>query len=277
MLMSVLQYGSWLGTTVLQATLVCLMARRRLHRVFPAFFTYNCYFVASFAPLFFVYHFARQYYFATYWTSSVLGIIFGFMVIYEIFRHAFRPYSALSDLGAVLFRWVVGFLTLVGIVLILASPQSPAAGFASAVLAMERSVRLMQVGLVLLLFLFLPHLGLNYRSHIVGIATGFGFFAAVDMVVYTLLTQLTSVHAQVALSLVKSFAYTATVAGWTWYLAVPEPARKRVLAETQPERWNHTISDIQHPQASVESFLPLLEARVERVMTRHKGQLLASR
>jgi hypothetical protein len=277
MLSSVLQYGSWIGTTVLQLALVCWMLRRGLHRSFPAFFTYNAYFVLSFAPLFLVYHFAPQSYFTVYWISSVLSIVLGFMVIYEIFRHAFRPYAALSDLGAVLFRWVVGFLIVVALVMILTSPQSPTAGFASAVIAMERSVRLMQVGLVLLLFLFLPHLGLNWRSHIVGIATGFGFFAAVDMVVYTLITQMPSVHAQVVLSLIKSWAYTATVAGWAAYLLVPEPARKPVLAETEPERWNNAINGIQHPEQSIDSFLPLLEARVERVMIRHRNEVVPQR
>ena len=277
MLSSVLQYGSWLGTTALQLALVCMMLRRRLHRQFPVFFAYNAYFVLRFAPLFLIYHYAPTWYFAAYWVRSVLSIILGFMVIYEIFRHAFQPYAALSDLGAVLFRWVVGFLFVVALVMILTSPQSTTAGLASAVVAMARSVRLMQVGLVLLLFLFLPHLGLNWRSHIVGIATGFGFFAAVDMVVYTLLSLPSSVQTQIMLSVIKSCAYTLTVLGWASYLIVPEPARKPVLAETEPERWNNAISGIQHPDQSIDSFLPLLEARVERVMIRHRGEVVPQR
>lgn len=268
----VLQYGIWIGTAILQLGLACILLRQNLRKEFPAFFTYTVYEALSVIPLLLTFHFSRPEYLYAYSASGIISIALGFAVVYEIFRHAFRPYASLRELGAVLFRWVLVFLVLVAIVLVLATPGDQAVRLVAGIMAMQRSIRLMQVGLVLLLFIFLPHLGLSWRSHIVGIALGFGFYAAIEMVVVTLAPQVRA--AVTILNLVNVLGYAVTVGLWTFYIASPEPARRPVLVETSSERWNHTLSGLHHEDA--ESFLPLLEARVERVMTRHRGELAAN-
>ena len=49
----------------------------------------------------------------------------------------------------------------------------------------ERSVRMMQCGLVFFMLLFSEYLGISRRNVVFGIAVGFGFFAAVNMLVMT--------------------------------------------------------------------------------------------
>ncbi|HYX69307.1 MAG TPA: hypothetical protein VE825_09255 [Terriglobales bacterium] len=271
----VLSYALWIGPALLQAALAVIMVRRKLHQQFPAFFLYTTYEVASFSLLFVVYHLFWGNYFYVFWACSAIGIALGFAVILEVFSHAFQPYSALHDLGRVLFRWVALFLLLVAIVLALAAPGNDANRIVAGVLALDRSIRVMQCGLVLFLVLFLPHLGLSWKHNLVGIGLGFGLYASVQLMMVTLRVQGgTAFLSDATLSLFNSVAYAGTVVLWTVYLLLPEPARRPVLAESKSERWDHALAGIQHPGGE-ESFLPRLEARVERVMARYNTAVTA--
>lgn len=271
----VLSYALWIGPAVLQAALAAIMVRRKLHKEFPAFFLYTTYQVASFSVLFLVYQFFWANYFYVFWACGAIGISLGFAVILEVFSRAFQPYSSLRDLGRVLFRWVALFLVLVAIVLALAAPGNDANRIVAGVLALERSMRVMQCGLVLFLVLFLPHLGLSWKHNLVGIGLGFGLYASVQLIMVTLRAQGGAVLlSDGALSLINSAAYGGTVVLWTVYLLLPEPARRPVLAESKSERWDHALAGIQNPGGE-ESFLPRLEARVERVMARYNTVVTA--
>lgn len=269
-------YALWIGPALLQAALAVIMWRRQLHKRFPAFFLYNAYEVASFSLLFVVYHFSWNQYFYVYWASSGIEVVLAFAVILEVFSQAFQPYSALRDLGRVLFRWVVVFLLLVAVVLALAAPGNDASRIVAGVLTLDRSLLVMQCGLVLFLVLFLPHLGLSWKHKMVGIGLGFGLYASVQLMLMTLRLQGGSaLISDNILTIVNSSAYGGTVLLWTIYALVPEPARRPVLAESQSERWDHALDSIQHPEGLEESFLPKLEARVERVMARYNTVVTA--
>ncbi|HXZ27699.1 MAG TPA: hypothetical protein VEG08_06830 [Terriglobales bacterium] len=271
----VLSYALWIGPALLQAALAVIMLRRNLRKQFPAFFLYTTYEVASFLVLFAVYHLAWSNYFYVSWASSAIGIVLGFTVILEVFAHAFQPYSALRDLGSVLFRWVALFLLLVAIVLAVATQGSDASRIVAGILTLDRSIRVMQCGLVLFLVLFLPHLGLSWKHNLVGIALGFGLFASVQLMIVTLRVQGGSVLlSDGALSLINSAAYGGSVVLWMVYLLSPEPARRPVLAESKSERWDNALAGLQHPDGG-DSFLPKLEARVERVMARYNTVVTA--
>lgn len=272
----VLSYALWIGPALLQAALAVIMLRRKLHQQFPAFFLYTSYEVASFALLFLVYHAFWDNYFYVFWACSAIGIALGFAVILEVFSHAFQPYNSLRDLGRVLFRWVALFLVLVAIVLALAAPGNDANRIVAGVLALDRSIRVMQCGLVLFLVLFLPHLGLSWKHNLVGIGLGFGLYASVQLMMVTLRAQGgAAVVSDGTFSLINSAAYGGAVVLWTVYLLLPEPARRPVLAETKSERWDHALTGLQQRPGDEESFLPRLEARVERVMARYNTVVTA--
>lgn len=267
----VLSYALWIGPAVLQAALAAIMVRRKLHKEFPAFFLYTTYQVASFSVLFLVYQFFWANYFYVFWACGAIGISLGFAVILEVFSRAFQPYSSLRDLGRVLFRWVALFLVLVAIVLALAAPGNDANRIVAGVLALERSMRVMQCGLVLFLVLFLPHLGLSWKNNLVGIALGFGLLASADLImVAARASGGPAAISDMTLTLVHGGAYSAVVVLWTVCMLLPEPARRPVLVESKSERWDHALTGIQHPGPE-ESFLPRLEARVERVMARYSA------
>lgn len=270
MSLRVLSYALWIGPTLLQVALAVIMLRRKLNREFPAFFLYTTYAIAAFGVIFLVYHRFPQDYFYTFWACSALEIVLAFAVILEVFSQAFRPYQSLRDLGKVLFRWVGVFLVLVSIVLAMASPGTDADRVVAGVLTLDRSLLVMQCGLVLFLVIFLPHLGLSWKHNSVGIALGFGLYASVQLMMITLRMQGGAARiSDTTLGLVNSAAYTGMVILWMVCVLLPEPARRPVAVASKSERWDYTLTDIQHPSSGGDSFLPRLEARVERVMARH--------
>ena len=256
--------------SALALAVVVTMVRRKLRQEFPLFFSYAAFQVVS-APLLWALYQRGVYadYFYAYWVSSALGIGLGLAVLFEIFQHAFRPYAALRGLGSMLFRWAAMVLLLVAVITALAAPsgQSP---LITAILSLERSIRMMQVGLLVLLLFFSPQLGLTWRHRLFGITTGFGGYAAVSLTLVSLRSQL-GIPSDATYSLINSGAYT--LAGLTWfaYLLAPEPARQAVRVQPVPDQWEFALQGIGRAQAP-ESFLSNMEKTVDRVLNEANGK-----
>src|SRR5271165_5363478 len=91
------------------------------------------------------------------------------------------------------------------------------------ILLAQRSVRLMQCGLVFFLLLFSEYLGISRRSFLFGIALGFGLFASVSMLVTTALAHQSVLHVAI-LTRMNSGAYVLAVAIWLGY-SILSPSR----------------------------------------------------
>jgi hypothetical protein len=87
----------------------------------------------------------------------------------------------------------------------------------AAVFAFDRSMRLMQVGLFLLLLLLCRLLKNCWRQPVFGIALGFGVFASVELILVSVVMWLGNSHAE-TISLVKSAAYNVVTLVWIGYL-----------------------------------------------------------
>jgi len=260
-----LYYTLWVTPALVQACLLALMARRKLRREFPRFFSYTVLQVCSFPLLYGVFRYSPQQYFYVYWTVGALSVGLGFAVIHEVFNHVFRPYSGLRDLGSLLFRWAGLVLVLVGVVVAASSSGAGPQRVVAGVLALERSVRLMQCGLILFLFLFSAYLGLNWRHYVFGIALGFGLFASVEMILVTLWTQL-GPSANAILSLVKSSTYLFSTLIWAGYMLSPQPERKvRILPQPTSDRWDFALAAIINPAGQV-PVVQSIEKTVDRVL-----------
>src|SRR5205823_2067632 len=100
-----MRYFLWLACPAMQLVILAMMRRRKLQKDFPFFQTYTIFQVLSVAINFSIYHWAKDYYFYSYWVLSALGIFLGFAVLHEVFGFAIRPYVGLRDLAMLLFRW----------------------------------------------------------------------------------------------------------------------------------------------------------------------------
>jgi lipid-A-disaccharide synthase-like uncharacterized protein len=269
-------------TAVAQAAILAILIKRNKHRDFPVFFWYNALAVGG-ALILLAVHLTRPsvaLYFYLYWAVNTLLMLVEFAVMYEIFVKALKPYNGLIDLGKMLFRWAVAFLLLAAAITTFATHDSTIAKCLAAVSQVERSLRLMQCGLLLLFFLFERRLGLAWRSHTVSIGLGLGFFAALNLSSSYLRAHF--IQWSSALDLVDYSQYLAVISFWAVCFYVREPERNTVLDSPSKlifQRWNDVLVSTRFAGASgagsmgsMDSFLPNVEQTVDRILARKMVQ-----
>jgi len=258
-------YVLWFGGTLMQLGMLVAMYRRGLHRDYPYFFNYTVLQVLSEPILFFVQKHSYATYYWSYWVSVALSALISFGVLQEIFHDAFRPYEALRDLSVILFRWSALVVLLVGVMWAITAAQSSRLdAITGGILLAQRSIRLMQCGLVFFLLLFSEYLGISRRHLVFGIALGFGIFASISMLVAAAAAHGTFVHASV-LRQINNAAYDIAVVIWLGYTALA-PARSRVaVASARSKDWNYALEDAR-VQPPVDSLLDTMDRTVERLL-----------
>jgi hypothetical protein len=261
---------------LVQLLVARILVKRKLRSEFTIFFTYCCFGIVIVAVGMAGYAFSsNSQYFYVYWVLSFLYMALEFGIMYEIFVNALKPYSALIDLGKMLFRWAGVFLLFAAVLTAMATSGSTSNKCLCAVALVERSMRLMQCGFLLLFFFLERRLGLSWRNHNATIAIGMGATAAMDLSVSYLSTHYPGWGS--GLSMVNSVFYIGVLLFWASALALPEPGRKSVLDSPSRlifQRWNEALltysarGDFALATGSVNSFLPNVEQTVDRVLAR---------
>src|SRR5438046_10375488 len=215
----ILYYVLWIAHPLLQAGIAIAMLRSNLHRKFMYFFAYVVTQILSFAIIFPAY-LRHDYsaYFYLYWISNAINVFLGFKIIHEIFLDVFRPYHTLRDLGSVLFKWAGLVMLLVAGVVAASSPMIESGPLVQAVLTLQRSVRVVQCGLIFFLLVFSKYLGISWKQRSFGIALGFGSFASLELSMIAL--RVGSYISEPTLSLVNMGAYNCAITIWFVYSCV---------------------------------------------------------
>jgi hypothetical protein len=255
-------YLSWVAGPALEIALLACMVHRKLHRVFPRFFSYIIVQILKSVILFLTYRYYEQRYFEAYWTGNAISVILAVTVMDEILQHVFKDYGGAQNLGSVIFRWACGLLLLLAIVTAVTSQQGSADRVVAVVLAFDRSVRVMQCGLFCLLMILCRLLKNCWRQQVFGIALGFGVFASIELILVSV-----AMHygGSVALSvgLAKSVAYNAVTILWIGYLS--QQAHSIPAVEMAP-RLDVALAN---PAGSTDAFLTMVERAVEDVISRN--------
>jgi hypothetical protein len=200
-----------------------------------------------------------------------------FGVMYEIFVNALKPHAALIDLGKMLFRWAALFLLVTAVLTAAATAGPQSSKLFAAVALLERSIRLVQCGFLLLFFLFEKRLGLSWRNHSVSIGLGLGISAAQGLCVSYL-----RVHYPAwipSLRIVDQTFFLGILLYWAYCMAQKESARTSSVdlpGRLIFKRWNETLADSAFAGANatrllpntVSSFIPGVEQAVDRVLSR---------
>src|SRR5262249_51640112 len=136
----------------------------------------------------------------------------------------------------------------------------------------QRSVRLVQCGLILFLILFSRYLGVSKRQQNFGIALGFGLFASVELVLLALYSGgYLSVH---AMGFFNSVMYDFAILVWIGYSLAKIPVRDTAANHLQTQRWEQSLADLQTAEASnvpAHSLIPMFEGMVERAFSRNSS------
>jgi hypothetical protein len=258
-------YATWLAGPVLQITLILLMMRRKLHEVFPRFFSYIVFQIVKSAILFAVYRLYPDNYFDAYWAGNSISVLLGILVMDEILQHLLKQYGGIQKLASVIFRWACGLLLLLAIVNAFSTQQTSADRVVSTVLALDRSVRVMQCGLCILLLVLCRFLRNCWRQPVFGIALGFGVFACIEMVLVSVVMHFGDGPAAIV-SLVKSSAYNAITLLWIMYLRRQSESAPQMDVAQELTALN--VALVGSTDAGDMGFISMVEQMVDRVLSR---------
>ncbi|MFY9560357.1 MAG: hypothetical protein WAQ52_09005 [Terriglobales bacterium] len=271
----------WCAQPLLQAAVALVLWRRKLHKQFPVFFAYVLAQIGIFAITFPLWGSDNyESFFYAYWAGAAVSAMLSFRVIHEVFLDVFRPYHTLKDLGSVLFKWAGVVMLLVSVVVAFSNsakgdPGSAGADVwgvatAMAVTSLQRSVRLVQCGLILFLLLFSRFLGVSKRQQSFGVALGFGLFASVELVLLALYSG--GYLAVPMMNLVNTVMYDLAIVIWLTYALARGAVREAAANHLQTQRWEQSLADLHtaeaHKPLPADSLIPMFEGMVERAFSR---------
>lgn len=278
--MSLTYWVLTISSLCLQLGILAVMVKRKLRGNFPFFFLYTAYCIVQLLIAIAALRLPYQYFVYVYYTLMAVNLLFGFAIMYEVFINILKPYSAVIDLGKMLFYWAGLFLLLVGVLTAFVTGGSQSDMLSAAIMIVQRSIQLMQCGLLLLLLLFETRLGLSWRSHSMSIGLGLGSFSAIALILCYVQNHLPPGQAAIV-PLVSTISSVAVSAFWGVSLLLPEPQRKNVMDSPSRlifQRWNEglagtpLVASNQLAFSSADSFIPGVEKAVERVLARKMVQ-----
>lgn len=259
------EYVLWFAGPAVQAVVAFFMVRKNYKSEYPAFFTYTAYQAVSAVALFGIWRLGSYaFYYYAYWLVTAISVLLAFIVMHEVFVDAFRPYEALRDLGGMLFRWSGLILLMLAGLSAFISRQTDVDIMYDALVTVQRSVLVMQCGLVLFLMLFSRYLGITPRHYLFGIALGFGMNASLDLIVCTARSYL-GFTATTSLRIVSSGGYLFAILIWLGFTLARAPERRKSEIIPQSERWNHALAVALDLPPS-EGFLCDMERTVDRLL-----------
>lgn len=264
---------------VVFAAILFFLHKRKLRSEFPIFFTYATFGILMLAvglPVYVSSLGASTAYCYAYWTLTTVSLLLEFGVMYEIFVNALKQHSALIDLAKMLFRWAALFLLITAVLTAFATAGPQTDKLFAAIALVERSIRLIQCGFLLLFFLFEKRLGLSWRNHCMSIGLGLGVSAALGLSISYLRVHYPGLL--VSLRIVDSLSYLGVLMFWMFCLA---QSKDKISSLNLPgrlifKRWNETLADSSLAGANttrllpntVSSFIPGVEQAVDRVLSR---------
>ena len=213
-------------TIVLLIVLALVLVRRRLYRELPWFTVYVVYVTAYTSIFFWVNSFRSQTVdFFVYWGGNVINQFIAFFVIIEVFRNCVQGHDSVRKTGVTLLV-VIAILAFI-IVLSLAPFGSQfdrnfvRSQLSHDLTVLQRSIRVIQLCLLIGIFGFSSYLGLTWRNYNFGIALGYGLYASVNLVTsvaWEYLGARKMFNGVRYVTVVDGLAYKLTIILWITYL-----------------------------------------------------------
>ncbi len=237
-------YALWLFCASLQAAIGYRMWQRKNYHDYPLFFVYILEQLVRFAVLFYCYqlHLATNYFHA-YAGFQAIEAILQIGVVCELSSDVFRSYEGIRQIGPSILRWASVFFLFSAILVAAYSTGADSYKYLGQMFAMERSVEIVQTGLLLLLAITSSLLALEWKWQSLWIALGFGLFSGVDLIAYTVRFEL-GMASQQSLSLFSNAAYALAALCWVRaFYFVPEdtgPTRQEP-GQWDVQTWNRAL------------------------------------
>lgn len=249
-IVSVASYVVFIVGLVLQVALICRLLVGGLWRRYPYLFTCVVYFLLQAVSLFVVLRMLPHDYASWYWRSGLANICFRFLVIVEIFRHAFPDHSPLRRVVSGRFA---AMILLVGTLLtgMLWGIESYGKSH-SLYLALERSFGFAQALLILMVLIAARYYQVQLGRNAWGIAVAFGMYSSLDTANSAFVDIMHSFFPY--WQLLGPLSMVLMLGMWTWSLwtVYPNPVAVEVHADLDnasslrewADSWGETVSTV---------------------------------
>jgi hypothetical protein len=232
----------WIVPLAMQCVIAVVMLRRRLAGQFPFFFSYTLLLPVRDFTLSFLPNPGDRYATVFFWGEAA-AILLSLAIVFEIGWHFVRLYPFLRLFLRVL--WVSALVAgAVSLALLFLTKGAGGTDVALEWITLsERSARFLQLCLLIVASATMSRLGLTWRDYSVGIAAGFGVYAALDLVLLELRGHL-HVLGDSTFVLLRSAAYNLAVLIWAFYFLRPRngnPVDR--LPGTDVANWNDTLNE----------------------------------
>jgi len=230
---------------ILEAAILIRMYKVNLHRELRMFFAYTAFSLCRSVTLTAIRNylgFRSPEYFITYWLTMVADITLAFFVIQEVYAKVLYRYEGLRKLSSIIFRWAFMVLALVAGITALASPAADRDFLYSGILLLDRSAMMIELGLIVLLFVFAKSLALGWRECVFGIAVGMCFYCSLEVAALSLRTHYANAVAELY-STVKPIFVVITLGIWTAYIYRAERASNNIFIPRNHnlDEWNNAV------------------------------------
>jgi hypothetical protein len=239
----------WYIPLGLLAVLLWLLLRNRAYKAFPCFFAYIAFAVAAGVARFAV-HNHRDPYFATYWITEAGYDVLGILVMYELIRKVLRG-LARTWWGRLIFPATL--IAGIGLSVARAHASPPQfSGLLYYIVVGEIAVRCVQALVFTGLVAIIVILGLRWRQYSFGIATGFGGYSFVALLMTTKFSDF-GTRFKFLFSVTSVVAYSIAVLIWIWFFSVPQKPET-----PSPDLPAPSPGALQQHQATLEQYLDWL-------------------
>ena len=224
----------WAAGFIEQAALLLVLIGRRRYRSFPVFTAWIGFLVAKTAVLFTLYRVGSpREYAMVYWSGEVLDLLFQIGVIFEICRSVLRPTGTWIRDALRSFLFLAGIGLAVALVLSwFASPNSPNSlgawiergNIFSALLCLEVFLAMVAAS---------TRLGLVWRNHVMGVASGWAVWAVVGFFVEAAFSYLGPNWHGIVLDQIRIVTYQLVTIYWIAMFWQNEPAERSISSQMQ--------------------------------------------
>lgn len=238
--------GIWLGGIALQVVLGIVIVSRKIWIRFPLFAAYVLINLGVSGLLYLIHagHASQRVYFYCYWITQAITLLLGLATVFEIFATLLVSYPGLKKLALIVCRYTVLVLGIFGaLVIIFHHPGETTRN--APLFILEVAVRIGEVGLVILLFVFAGIFGLPWRRSAFGIALGIGMYASVQLAAVAWQSYAGSRALNIP-ALASMLGFDLSLLVWMGSLLLRQYAAKEVqLPEREElEQWNKALTEL---------------------------------
>lgn len=221
----------WLAGVIGEALLVYILFIRGIYRNFPVFFTWIC-FVLLLEPTFYwlLVHTSESTYYKVFFALNFPQYLLEVGVLAEIAFNVIQPVRKALPRGLVIASGVAVLVIVIAGFLVATHTNASTLADPRAFTVINTTMAILRLATFILIAGFSQVLGLNWKNHVLQLASGLAFYSVVTLIVelsHSFLRGGPSYHANyIALDHLRIGGYLCTLYFWCYVFAKKEAPRK---------------------------------------------------